>query len=88
MPEQPNKYLEPSIINRKSEISHKELQEKERVNANDGDNFETDFLISPGDVYPNRKIKLQDAEITDETRRQFDVQQTPRGILKEQQRHR
>ena len=23
--------------------------------------FETDFLISPGDVNPNRKVKLEDA---------------------------
>ena len=29
--------------------------------------FETDFLISPGDVYPNRKVKLKDADITEET---------------------
>ena len=28
-------------------------------------------MIFLGDVYPNKKIKLQDAEITDETRRQF-----------------
>ena len=61
------------IINTKSEISHKKLQEKEqRVNSNDGEDFETDFLISPGDVYPNKKVKLQDAEITDKTRRQFE----------------
>ena len=72
-PKQPKKYIEPSIIKTESEISHKELQEKEQhVNANDGEDFETDFLISPGDVYPNRKIKLQDAEITDETRRHFE----------------
>ena len=52
---------------------HKELQEKEQnVNINDREDFETDFLISPGDIYPNRKIKLQDVEITDETRRQFE----------------
>ena len=34
--------------------------------------FETDFLISPGNVYPNRKVKLQDAEITNEARRLFE----------------
>ena len=32
----------------------------------------TDFLISRGDVYPNRKVKLEDAMITAETRRQFE----------------
>ena len=36
------------------------------------DGFNTYFLISPGDVYPNRKVKLEDAEITAETRRQFE----------------
>ena len=72
-PKQPDKYTEPSIINTKSEISHKKLQEKEQhVNSNEGKDFETDFLISPGDVYPNKKVKLQDAEITDETRRHFE----------------
>ena len=34
--------------------------------------FETDFLISPGDVYPNRKVKLEDAEISEETRKKFE----------------
>ena len=72
-PKQPDKYAEPSIINTKSEISHKKLQEKEQhVNSNEGKDFETVFLISPGDAYPNKKVKLQDAEITDETRRQFE----------------
>ena len=72
-PKQPDTYLEPSIINMKSEILHKKLQEKEQSdNSKDGEDFKTDFLISPGDVYPNRKVKLQDMEITDETRRQFE----------------
>ena len=34
--------------------------------------IESDFLISPGDIYPNRKVELQDATITDETRRSFE----------------
>ena len=34
--------------------------------------FETDFLISPGDVYPNRKVELEDAEISEETRKKFE----------------
>ena len=67
LPKQPDKYTEPNINNMKSEISHKKLKENEqRTNLKDGEDFETDFLISPGDVYPNRKVKLQDAEITDE----------------------
>ena len=33
---------------------------------------ESDFLISPGDIYPNRKTNLDDAEISEETRQKFD----------------
>ena len=32
---------------------------------------ESDFLISPGDVYPNRKVKLEDADIKEATRVSF-----------------
>ena len=34
---------------------------------------ESDFLISPGDVYPNRKVELEDANIKDSTRVSFEV---------------
>ena len=34
---------------------------------------ESDFLISPGDVYPNRKVKLEDADIKDSTRVSFEA---------------
>ena len=34
--------------------------------------IESHFLISPGDIYPNRKVELQDATITDETKRSFE----------------
>ena len=30
--------------------------------------IESDFLISPGDVYPNRKVELEDTDIKDSTR--------------------
>ena len=72
-PKQPEKYMESSIINMGSEISHKKLQEKEQLNdPGDEKDFETDFLNSPADMYPNRKVKLEDAEITMGTRRQFE----------------
>ena len=35
--------------------------------------IESDFLISPGDVYPNRKVELEDADIKDSTRMSFEV---------------
>ena len=34
---------------------------------------ESDFLISPGDVYPNRKVNLEDSDIKEATRVSFDV---------------
>ena len=34
--------------------------------------IESDFLISPGDIYPNRKVELQDAPIREETRTNFE----------------
>ena len=73
LPKQPEKYIEPSITSTGSKILCKELQEKEQHNkSRDEEGFDTDFLISPGDVYLNRKVKLEDAEITAETRRQFE----------------
>ena len=35
--------------------------------------IESDFLISPGDIYPSRKVKLQDAEVSDETLQKFEA---------------
>ena len=34
---------------------------------------ELDFLITPGDVYPNRKVELEDADIKDTTRVSFEA---------------
>ena len=34
--------------------------------------IESDFLISPGDIYPNRKVELEDAQIKDSTRTEFE----------------
>ena len=35
--------------------------------------IESDFLISPGDVYPNKKVELEDADIKDSTKVSFEV---------------
>ena len=35
--------------------------------------IESDFLISPGDVYPNRKVELEDADIKEATRVSFEA---------------
>ena len=34
--------------------------------------IESDFLISPGDIYPSRKVELQDAEVSKETLEKFE----------------
>ena len=34
--------------------------------------IESDFLISPGDIYLNRKVELQDVTIKDKTKRSFE----------------
>ena len=54
-------------------ISHKNQCKTDCADESDSDmDFETDFLISPGDVYPNRKVKLEDVEISKETRKRFE----------------
>ena len=54
-------------------ISCKKPYKTEYVGESDSKmDFETDFLISPGDVYPNRKVKLEDADITEETKKKFE----------------
>ena len=35
--------------------------------------IESDFLISPCDIYPNRKVQLEDADIKDTTKAAFDL---------------
>ena len=56
-----------------SKILHKKQYKTDYADEYDSDmDFETDFLISPGDVYPNRKVKLEDAEISEETRKKFE----------------
>ena len=56
-----------------SEISQKKPHKTDHADVSNSEkDFETDFLISPGDVYPNRKVKLEDADITEETKKAFE----------------
>ena len=53
-----------------SEISQQKSHKRDHEDISKSEeDFETDFLISPGDVYPNRKVKLEDADITEETKK-------------------
>ena len=72
-PKRLDKLIEPKADIIRSEIlCNKPQESKLHGTFEDKEGFETDFLISPGDVYPNRKVKLQDVEITNETRRLFE----------------
>ena len=56
-----------------SEISQQKSHKRDHADVcNSEKDFETDFLISSGDVYPNRKVKLEDADITEETKKVFE----------------
>ena len=56
-----------------SEISQQKPHKTDHADVSNSEkDFETDFLISPGDVYPNRKVKLEDADITEETKKAFE----------------
>ena len=51
-----------------SEISHKKPRETaQQDEPNNTEGFNTDFLISPRNIYPNRKVKFEDADIAAET---------------------
>ena len=52
--------------------------------------LQTDFLISPGDIYPNKKVKLEDADITTDTKNRFEelCRETYWSVFKKQQRYR
>ena len=64
---------DPAAKSKSGKISHKKPHKTGQLDeCNSKKNFETDFLISPGDVYPNRKDKLEDADITEETREKFE----------------
>ena len=64
---------EPAALSTLGKILHKKLHKTGRLDeCNSEKDFETDFLISPGDVYLNRKVKLEDADITEETREKFE----------------
>ena len=63
----------PAAPSKSGKISHKKPHKTGQLDKCNGEkDFETDFLISPGDVYPNRKVKLEDADITEETREKFE----------------
>ena len=58
----------------KEENSHESLQKKEEI-ENQWENIqevmESDFLTSPADIYPNRRVELEDTEISEETKGHF-----------------
>ena len=64
---------DPAAPSKSGEISHKKPHRTGQLDECNGEkDFKMDFLISPGDMYPNRKVKLEDADITEETREKFE----------------
>ena len=66
-----------SVLDSKNEIDHWDIgkmdSSEEKVSWNDiNEVIESDFLISPGDIYPNRKVQLQDEQISEETKEKFE----------------
>ena len=57
-----NRWKEENTSSRQSDKEWSEINEV----------IESDFLISPGDIYLNRKVELQDAPIRDETRNTYE----------------
>ena len=58
----------------KEENSRESLQKKEEIGdqwENIQEVVESDFLTSPADIYLNRRIELEDAEISEETKEHF-----------------
>ena len=58
----------------KKENSRVSLQKKEEIEdqwENIQEVVESDFLTSPADIYPNRRVELEDAEISEETKGHF-----------------
>ena len=51
--------------------SRESLQKKEEIEdqwENIQEVVESDFLTSPADIYPNRRVELKDVEISEETK--------------------
>ena len=58
----------------KEENSHESLQKKAETEdqwENIQEVVESDFLTSPADIYPNRRVELEDAKISEETKGHF-----------------
>ena len=57
--------------NCKAEEDSQNLLKKQWCELNEV--VDLDFLISPGDIYPNRKVELEDADIKEATRVSFEA---------------
>ena len=68
--ESPNRRSQSEKLDRRSD----ESKDSERMNSWEEiqEVIESDFLISPGDIYPSRKVELQDADVSHETLQKFE----------------
>ena len=68
----PNKYRQGDKENNRSNEANVNSTKMDNEWSDINEVIESDFLISPGDIYPNCKVELQDATITDETKENFE----------------
>ena len=64
--------------NKKDDVKKCELEEHSQDSSKQqwcelSEVVDSDFLISPGDIYPNRKVELEDADIKEATRVSFEA---------------
>ena len=70
-----SKIVEHAVTNTKFNGHSDESNKSELINSWDEiqEVIESDFLISPGDIYPSRKVELQDADVSEETLQKFEL---------------
>ena len=57
---------------RQIDESEKSTEQRQNSWLDINEVVESDFLISPGDIYPSRKVELKDAEVSEETLQKFE----------------
>ena len=63
-----------SNLRENEENSHESQRKRNETNdnwKNIQEVVESDFLTSPADIYPNRRVELEDTEISEETKEYF-----------------
>ena len=60
-------------VTKESEVSEHSRNPQDQRWCDIAEVVDSDFLISPGDIYPNRKVELEDAEIKQSMKDNFEA---------------